>query len=265
MVQFLAVDFISGEKFESLKNDTDIFYCDTHNVEHFFENPPKEKFILISHNSDGNITQNPTRFVSGSSNDCNFNNLKIPDNLLRWFGQNVDVIHPKLETIPIGLENSKWFPELNKRKKIELIQNQTKNFKNLLYVCHNTNTNPKERMEPYEIFSNKLWCTIESGINGINFDKYLTNIYNHKFVLCPEGNGIDTHRTWETLYCGSIPIEKLNKNNAFHDDLPICFVEEWSQITKSFLEEQYELIMSKNWNFDKLSFKFWENKIKSFL
>ena len=29
---------------------------------------------------------------------------------------------------------------------------------------------------------------------------------DYKFVICPRGNGIDTHRFWETLYRGSIPI-----------------------------------------------------------
>lgn len=29
---------------------------------------------------------------------------------------------------------------------------------------------------------------------------------DYKFVVCPRGNGIDTHRFWETLYRGSIPI-----------------------------------------------------------
>lgn len=29
---------------------------------------------------------------------------------------------------------------------------------------------------------------------------------NYQFVFCPRGNGIDTHRFWETLYRGSIPV-----------------------------------------------------------
>ena len=63
--------------------------------------------------------------------------------------------------------------------------------------------------------------------NGDNFDGYLDNIYNHRFVLCPEGNGIDTHRLWECLYMGTIPIVKANKNVRFYEDLPILMVNEW--------------------------------------
>ena len=36
--------------------------------------------------------------------------------------------------------------------------------------------------------------------------KYASLAAKHRFVACPEGNGIDTHRFWETLYRGSIPI-----------------------------------------------------------
>ena len=36
--------------------------------------------------------------------------------------------------------------------------------------------------------------------------RYLQNLRENSFVLCPEGNGIDTHRLWETLYRGAIPL-----------------------------------------------------------
>ena len=103
------------------------------------------------------------------------------------------------------------------------------------------------------------------GSNGRNFDEYLDNVYNHKFVICSEGNGIDTHRTWETLYSGSIPIEKINKNNRFFNDLPICFVNDWEEITDDFLNSEIDRINKNIFNIDKLNFSYWENKIKNYL
>jgi hypothetical protein len=52
---------------------------------------------------------------------------------------------------------------------------------------------------------------MEFGSNGQNYENYIDNIYNHKFVICPEGNGIDTHRFWESLYLGVIPVIINNK------------------------------------------------------
>lgn len=263
MGELLAIKYIRGEFFKKLANNIDIFYIDTHNVIDFLKTPPKNKFILITHNSDGNITNNPLRFNNGSSNDVDFNKIKLPINLIKWYGQNVDIIHDKVESIPIGLENSEWFRDLNKETKINNIRLQNKNYKNLLYICHNINTNPIERLEPYNLFKEKKWTTIEYGINGQNFDNYLDNLHSHKFVLCPKGNGIDTHRTWETLYVNTIPIEKKNLNNRFYNDLPICFVNNWSDINEDFLNDEYIRINNLKWNLEKLNFNYWENKIKN--
>jgi hypothetical protein len=257
------MNFIQGEKFKSIANNENIFYCDIHNAEYFFNSPPKENFILITHNSDGKITENPIRFNSGSSNDVDISKISLPNNLIKWYSQNVDVVNDKIESIPIGLENSEWFRDLKKIEKIKQKQTELKQHKNLLYICHNINTNHLQRSEPYRLFSQKNWATVEHGTNGDNFDRYLNNIHSHTFVLCPEGNGIDTHRTWETLYVNSIPIEKRNLNNRFYQDLPICFVDEWSDITEDFLNKEYERIINTIWNLEKLNFKYWENKIKN--
>lgn len=254
---------IRGEYFKDLCDSNQIFYCDIHEVYDFFKNLPKQKFILITHNSDGCITNNPKRYDSGSSNDIDINLLKIPDNLVKWYSQNVNVIHNKIISIPIGLENSIWFKEIEKEKKIFRKKLESKNEINLMYVCHNIRTNPIERMDPYNLFSNTNWATVEHGVNGNNFDNYLNKIHSHKFVLCPEGNGIDTHRVWETLYVGSIPIQKRNINNKFYDDLPICYVDKWSDLNEDFLNKEYIRINNKNWNLNKLDFNYWVNKIKN--
>jgi len=258
---------IRGEKFENLANNDTIYYCHTHESNDFFKSCPDNDFVLITHNSDGNITLNPTRFNLGSSNDTDFNNIQLPKNLIKWFSTNVDVEHDKIESIPIGLENRFWFPEMKKEEKIIKFHNGGHNLikDKLLYINHNVANNGPERAEPYELFSNVNWATVEHGRNGINFDNYLHNICNHKFVLCPAGNGIDTHRTWEVLYVGSIPIEKRNRNNRFYVDLPICFVDSWSDITEDFLNREYERITSINWNLEKLDFNYWQKRINNLL
>jgi hypothetical protein len=60
---------------------------------------------------------------------------------------------------------------------------------------------------------------------------------------------------------GSIPIEKININNKFYADLPICFVEDWEQVTEKFLEKEYERITNLIWNHSKLGFEYWKEKI----
>ena len=59
------------------------------------------------------------------------------------------------------------------------------------------------------------------------------------FVICPEGNGIDTHRMWEALYLRTIPIIKKNKisNYIKKAKIPVLILNKWSDLSK-FDEKQ---------------------------
>ena len=235
------MDYIQGEKFITLGDSQRIFYCKTDNINAFFDNlPTKDPFVLISHNGDGKITDTPGNYDADIK--------KIPSNLIRWFAQNVCYSHERIESIPIGLENGYNFPELQKIKKMHNLTNIPKQHINLLYMNHNINTNMNERLKPYELLEHKPWCTSVRGLNGIGFDEYIHNIHNHKFVISPVGNGTDTHRLWECLYLNTIPIEKRNINNQFYTDLPICFVNEWEEITEEFLLREYDRISNTKLN-----------------
>jgi hypothetical protein len=236
---------IQGEKFIELADNNRIFYCHTHDVKGLLEakknDPP---YILITHNSDAEV------------------NIVPPSNVIRWFAQNVNIVDPRIESIPIGLENNKWFPEERKKERMHEISLIPKPKKNLVYLNHNVKTHP-ERKKLYPMFEDKTWVTAEKGVNGKGFDHYINNVRSHMFSFCPRGNGIDTHRTWECLYMGTIPIEKRNINNQFYTDLPICFVDEWEEVTEDFLAKEYIRIMSSPLSLEKLLFNYWKNKITS--
>jgi len=252
----MIFDYIQGEKFKNLADNKKIFYRHTHDVNNFFKNEaPSNDFILISHNSDGGIYNYENRWFDCNSNLCT-NNLK------KWFGQNVLFEHKKIQSLPIGLENSEWVLRDNKIEKIKNIFNIEKNIKNLIYLNLNIETNPQERIPPYAILKDKKYVTLEHGKNGQNFDSYLNNIYNHCFVICAPGNGFDTHRLWETLYCNTIPIHKRSINTSYYDDLPICFIDEWEQLSdENFLMKEYARIISTQYNKEKLNFNYWKTLI----
>ena len=46
------------------------------------------------------------------------------------------------------------------------------------------------------------------------YDEYLNELSKYRFCLCLRGNGIDTHRFWESLYLGVIPVILNNKTTA---------------------------------------------------
>lgn len=254
------MNYLQGQKFRELADNKKIFYTNTHDVNFFLKNINFDHdFILISHNSDGNITNNPLREFDA---DIKY----IPKNLKKWFGQNVNVELDIIESIPIGLENSEWFPETRKIEKLFNIKNTEKNIKNLVYLNLNILNNPSVRQPIYDMLQSKNFVTTEYGRNGINYDHYLNNVYNHCFMICPEGNGIDVHQPWESLYINTIPIQKKNINNSNWRELPICFVDDWEQVTdENFLDSEYQRIINTKHDLSKLNFDYWKNKIQSSL
>jgi hypothetical protein len=150
----------------------------------------------------------------------------------------------------------------NKEIMIE-VQNEDIPKNNLVYLNFNTNTYPTLRQFVYNKFGGKPWVKIGDVTPTIEGrKKYLREIKSSKFVLCPRGNGIDTHRIWETLYMGSIPIVIYEETHHLLTDLPILFINNWNEVTDDFLNEKYEEFTNKNWSYDKLKMSYWENFIK---
>lgn len=91
--------------------------------------------------------------------------------------------------------------------------------------------------------------------------QFFREIKAHSFTLCPRGNGIDTHRLWETLYMGSIPIVRHDVAINEFNDLPICFVNNWHEVTVEFLEKERIRIKNATYCMNKLKIGYWINKI----
>ena len=85
------------------------------------------------------------------------------------------------------------------------------------------------------------------------------------FVVCPEGNGADTHRIWESLLLNTIPVvvstpftDNLKKNN-----IPCLYLEKWEDLndyTENDLINVYKEISKKDTS-QYAKFNFWANKI----
>jgi hypothetical protein len=275
MIEYLN-DYISGEKFTevcdlllhdeswltnedrisknlnnifNLKKDNIIIYCRPNFVSYLSQimrtyNFDK-KIILITHNSDYSIDY-------------------MDEKIYLQYSQNVNINSDKIYSLPIGLENSYNFPDIKKIEKMRKKILEEKSIKNMVYMNHTIATNISERKPLYDMFGDVEYFTVEwDKNNGIDFESYLDNIYNHKFVISPRGNGIDTHRTWECLYLGTIPIEKRNSNNKYYEgELPICFVNDWAEINQDFLNSEYDRIKNSTWNLDMLKFDYWKKLIK---
>ena len=97
----------------------------------------------------------------------------------------------------------------------------------------------------------------------INRNLSWKNQIEHAFVVSPQGNGYDCHRTWEALILGCIPIVKKSAIDVLYEDLPVLIVNEWKDVTAELLHDTVECYKNKVFNFDKLHLKYWTDMFSS--
>ncbi len=183
-----------------------------------------------------------------------------PSHVVTWFGTNMFVDHPRAHPIPLGLGNANGKLTLHWNEISKACQSQPKR-NQLLYANFGISSNPivREPLWDWVRKPEQFWITKEnhSAIHGKA--GYLDQLRTHRFVLCPPGNGEDTHRMWEALYCGAIPVVRTSPAmRAFHD-LPIVFVEDLRAISPRLLEEHLEQLHSRS--MEKLDLQTWQQAI----
>lgn len=212
--------------------------------------PTKNMDVIISGHSDSGIHDSQVELFSP----------KV------WYTLNKQTSNSNVFSIPLGITNntneSKLHPIFGDLDSMFEVMSQSIEKKNLVYMNFNINTYKQERQHVWNLFKTKKWVTIGNDIKTIEGrTNYLKEIKAHHFVLCPRGRGIDTHRLWETLYMGSIPIVKRDLAYEEFYDLPICFINDWNEINEDFLENEKNRINNNNYCLDKLKISYWIDKI----
>lgn len=273
-------DRIVGERFESLcdiiyepgmrlpeKRDLYVVFCKTDYIINLLQQckrTPNNKYVIVTHHSDYPVGRQLLQ--------------ETPLNVVKWFAINVTHNHPLLESIPLGSASSTWIgvkesAEVQDSPEFVLIKedNKAKEFKNLVYMDFGIHTNPTHRKEVYNYFKDKEWVTAQpcdiplseyekSGFFN-KMEEYYKNIYNHKYIVSPLGNGVDCGRVWQSIYLGAIPIIPRHININFYLDLPILVYDDINDLTEEFLKAQYDKILKKS-NLCKSTISYWAERIQ---
>ena len=193
---------------------------------------------------------------------------EISNRFDKIFCINKDSLSENTYGLPLGITNDCDDSPLHKiygNKEIMIkVNNQNIDKSNLAYINFNISNYPNERQFIFDKFKNESWIKIGNVENSIDGrTNFLRDIKSSKFVFCPRGNGIDTHRLWESLYMGSIPIVKYENTHHLLTDLPILFIKDWNEINEDFLNDKYIEIINKEWNLSKLKIRYWIDFIKN--
>lgn len=235
------------------------------------------RFILVTNNSDWTIPEDVSK---------EFDILINHPLLAHWFAQNCILDHPKVTRIPIGLDYHTLTPTRKQQfawsqpethpwgikqepilqeQRLVRFQSEAKpfwerdvsayaNFHFLMTTRYGKvdrvdalNTVPKDLVyyEPNRAIRIECW----------------SNMINHAFVLSPQGNGIDCHRTWEALCLGCIPIIKTSGIDPLFEGLPVWIVSAWSEVTKENMVAKINEFKEKEFRIEKLTLEYWRKTI----
>jgi hypothetical protein len=283
------METISAVKFATLHNNKTIFYSHINCIDQVFD-----KIKCLDHE---------VILITGSG-DISVSTFNAPENVKYWFAQNSLVQHEKIIPIPIGIRDS--FPhyfgdqcpivsgaeflsgQIADRMLTEIYLNDNSNPDKFLYSNFNCNTNIPYRSflrdvcEHIDFISYELPNESEGG-----YQNYYSKILGHQASLCPIGNGIDTHRIWETLYCKRIPItincnyKYQNKNiipigssyifpqeneysiyTKLYSQLPIIILNSYEELfDKQYMRELIDNKRRQEYNSNLLDFNYWRDLI----
>jgi hypothetical protein len=113
--------------------------------------------------------------------------------------------------------------------------------------------------------TNILQTLANNGIQNVDMDSttYFKALPTYKFVISPEGNGIDCHRHYEALMAGCIPIveDRDNIRNKY-SGCPILFTRTYYEITPDYLNKKYEEMYTQLYNFTNLHFSSFDHTVQ---
>ena len=95
---------------------------------------------------------------------------------------------------------------------------------------------------------------------------YFTSLPKYKFVISPEGNGIDCHRHYEALIAGCIPILEDNLLTIEkYKGLPVLYTHDYSEITEEYLISIYDSMINTQYDFSRLFLKYYSEQENSLM
>lgn len=229
-----------------------VVFCKVEQTPRFFERLrlTRRWIILVTAESDCPCDERLQRF--------------LPPHVVHWFSTNVTSPHPRVSAIPLGIGRSQdkvtpSMEELAERFRVPAERSHR------LYVNFRPGTNRSLRQPIYDWFqerSGEGWLTFRNPETCSDNRTFLDEMSSHRFVLCPPGNGVDTHRFWETLSTGGIPVAARSAATAPFGHLPAVFVDDFREVTASLLDKEWDRLSGCWSQPPEIGFNFWRERVE---
>jgi hypothetical protein len=233
------------------------FMCFRYEVEPTLPADGSDAVVLISKTARGTtlrmIASHPGRvIVIAAPGDAPFkpgylpDRASLPDNVVAAFATSNLVDDDRIRPVPLGIRTSNVRQASFVRNTVGRVD------RDLLLGNFTVNTDhyrpdrygrPHIRARLVEQLGAAPWArldvTSEARTDAADIFRFYGQLARHKFVLSPEGNGIDCYRHWEALVLGAVPIVMRSPAMCAFESLPILFTEDYSELTREYLEQQW--------------------------
>jgi len=205
----------------------------------------RARFALLSGDEDWSI---PGSFADSAS-------LLDSPQLIYWFSQNLDAgaRHPKLQVLPIGLDfhtisnGPRWGHEQatpsEQEAELDALRRIMPPTAERLLSAHADFHFNKHKQHSWGDDRDSVERALVGNPSVVFQAQKLKRIElwrektRYAFVVSPHGNGLDCHRTWESLVLGNIVIVKRSSLDPLYEGLPVVIVDDWRQIDAANLKK----------------------------
>jgi hypothetical protein len=206
-------------------NNPPLLFCYSHRLNELYEKICffQNKFVLMTHNSDGGVES--------------FHPLLSSPKLVKWYAQNITVFHPKIVPLPIGIANEQWAHGEQFLNFMRTHQSAPFPKTEDVYFHFSIGTNEGARRPCHD----SLLARGIPFLPSLSPTDNLNRLATYRYCVCPPGNGIDTHRFWEALYVHCVPIvvdSPWTRVLRYHyPDLPVVVLSAWNELDLSRLPQ----------------------------
>jgi hypothetical protein len=163
-----------------------------------------KRFLIVVHNTDRSFGAREHAVLSPVARHI--------------YAINTTVRAANLTTIPLGFVDRQL-------DFLSSVSSSTEDRTIEIYSNFAVHTNPEKRNACRQAFENDPRVVVAENRT---VPEYYADLQRSKYVLCPEGTGLDTHRVYEALLCGATPVVLRNSLSHLYERLPVCILNSWS-------------------------------------
>lgn len=215
--------------YDSSLKEGDRVFMKVRDIPLFLQSPPSVKITAIIGNNDETFDDDMM--------------VRLKPYIMGVYAVNCSAHGAK--QIPMGFRDDRYTPH---KVMVDILNEPSPERDILCLVNFILGTNGSERTKARDSFKGKVWATISDDYMNYNTNKsldhsdpetmkrrkdYYSMLKRTKFVICPPGAGIDTHRVYETLYFGGTPVIKSSFLDSMYERLGGCWIiKDWSEVTE---------------------------------